>query len=324
MIKKNGREALIMNTNFYLQNGHYPPVTEFMETNKLNPQNINLQNTGLQNETESLFYTMSERTMSESKEYPTPTAPAVQISQGSVGPQGPRGITGATGPQGERGATGPQGPVGLQGPQGITGPQGERGATGPQGPQGPVGPQGLQGIAGKTGATGADGKKGEKGERGEKGETGATGATGATGPAGPVATVSASLSSHEEQSFVPPLYDTVKFDRLFAMNQTHLSSNGKLLVIESSGYYIISYGVRATSGSPAYMTLRFNPGGIDDSGKIPLSTDSMTSGTIVRPIGAGTYMGLYVTSADKNAVVTLPSSISYQNAYLTVARIGPY
>ncbi|CDB61749.1 putative uncharacterized protein [Clostridium clostridioforme CAG:132] len=88
---------------------------------------------------------------------------------GPRGPQRPAGPTGAQGAMrprrltGETGPRGPQGPMGLPGPQGIAGNTGATGSQGPQGPQGAAGPQGIQGPQGLAGVTGPMGPTGPTG-----------------------------------------------------------------------------------------------------------------------------------------------------------------
>lgn len=74
------------------------------------------------------------------------SAITVQVTQGTTGPQGPKGDTGATGPQGPKGDTGATGPAGPTGPAGA---DGAPGATGPKGDQGDPG-QGVP-VGGTTG-----------------------------------------------------------------------------------------------------------------------------------------------------------------------------
>lgn len=108
------------------------------------------------------------------------------------------------------------------------------------------------------------------------------------------------------------------------MNNITLSPNGRYAIIGVEGLYLIQFGVLASIGQPAIATISFTPGGIDGSGTIPLTANAMTTGSIVRKIGAQTYVGLYVHAADNNTTVTIPATTSFSNAYLTIARIGPY
>lgn len=70
---------------------------------------------------------------------------------GLPGPQGIAGNTGATGSQGPQGPQGAAGPQGIQGPQGITGATGPQGPQGITGATGPQGPQGITGITAPPG-----------------------------------------------------------------------------------------------------------------------------------------------------------------------------
>lgn len=103
-----------------------------------------------------------------------------------------------------------------------------------------------------------------------------------------------------------------------------LSNNNRFIIVETAGLYLIEYGVRAAAGVPAIATVNFTPGGIDNSGKIPLSPNVMVSGSITRRMGAQTWFGLRVDTTDNNTPVTLPAASGFSNAYLTVTRVGPY
>lgn len=87
---------------------------------------------------------------------------------------------------------------------------------------------------------------------------------------------------------------------------------------------MIEYGVMATRRTPALCTISFTPGGFDNSGKIPLAANTMVSGSIIRRMGAQTYVGLHIDSADNNTTVSIPATREYSNAFLTISYIGPY
>ena len=82
--------------------------------------------------------------------------------------------------------------------------------------------------------------------------------------------------------------------------------------------------MRATTGTPGYCTVSFTPGGYDVAGRVPLTANTMVSGSIISRLGAQTWVGLHVAAADNNTPVSLPATPDYRNAYLTITRIGPY
>lgn len=125
-------------------------------------------------------------------------------------------------------------------------------------------------------------------------------------------------------TFTAPNYGVVSFDQEGVINHMELSAQRRFVIVEQAGLYLINYGVRATTGTPGFCTISYNPGGHDEAGKIPLSANTMVSGSMVRNLGAQTYVGLAVDSADNNTPVTLPASTSYSNAYLDVTLVGPY
>lgn len=242
-----------------------------------------------------------------------PTGP--QGPTGPPGPEGPRGSTGATGSAGVPGPPGPQGAQGETGPRGMHGFMGPVGPTGPRGATGPSGPPGTQGPPGPTGITGATGPRGLTGAKGDTGSTGATGPTIAAG---------ASVSSHAAQTFTAPNYGLITFDSTGALHDMTLSANRQNIIIGTSGLYLIEYGVYSSNGTPGYFTILFTPSGFDNGGKIPLTANTMVTGAIVRRMGAGTYVGLHIDAADNNTPIRIPATTAYNNAFLTISRIGPY
>lgn len=133
-----------------------------------------------------------------------------------------------------------------------------------------------------------------------------------------------SVSSRAAQSFTAPGFGIVTFDHIGALHGTQLVSGNQYIEVEEPGLYLIEYGVRATTGAPAYTTITFLPGGTDDSGKVPLTANTMVGGSIVRRMGALTRVSLRVDNADNNTTVTLAASTAFSNAYLNVTRVGPY
>lgn len=136
--------------------------------------------------------------------------------------------------------------------------------------------------------------------------------------------VAGSVSSRAAQTFTAPGYGIVTFDHIGALHGTQLVAGNQYLEVEEPGLYEISYGVLSSIGAPAYATITFLPGGTDDSGKVPLSANTLVSGTIVRRMGALTRVSLRVDNANNNTTVPLPATPNYSNAYLNVTRVGPY
>ena len=103
-----------------------------------------------------------------------------------------------------------------------------------------------------------------------------------------------------------------------------LAANNQFVIVETAGLYLIEYGVMATTRTPGLCTIAFTPGGIDQSGRIPLAANVLVTGSIVRRMGAQTRVSLHLDSADNNSPVTLPATTAYCNAFITVTRVGPY
>lgn len=108
---------------------------------------------------------------------------------------------------GERGPAGLPGIPGEQGPQGPVGPPGAPGSAGPPGETvtGPPGPVGARGADGSSGASGADGAPGPAGEQGPPGDAGPMGFT---GPAGADGRGIASLTCHDDGSWLVTYADS--------------------------------------------------------------------------------------------------------------------
>lgn len=254
---------------------------------------------------------------------PGPRGPAgPEGPAGMEGPAGQRGPLGPEGPMGPSGPMGPEGAVGPRGPAGSEGPAGPRGTVGPQGPAGPEGPAGPQGPMGPEGPVGPQGLVGPEGPAGPQGFAGPEGPAGPQGPAGPVITAGGSLASHGAQSFTAPNYGLTAFDQVDALNGVSISSNSRFVIVDIPGLYLINYGVFSSNGRPGICTISFNPGGIDSGGSVPLTANSMVSGSIIRAIPVTTYLGLYVYSADNNTTINIPAAERFINAYLTITRIG--
>ena len=159
---------------------------------------------------------------------------------------------------------------------------------------------------------------------GPQGPEGPQGPPGPQGEPGPTVTASISLSSHAQQTFSAPNYGTVQFDQAAEMNNVTLSPSGKFAIVQIAGLYLIEYGVRSSTGLPGICTISFNPGGIDQSGAIALSPNTLVTGSIIRRILPQTFVALRIESTDLNSTITLPGSTSYSNAFLAISRIGPY
>lgn len=159
---------------------------------------------------------------------------------------------------------------------------------------------------------------------GPPGPQGIPGPPGEAGPPGPDFAISASLSNRNTQTFTAPNYGSVSFSQVHEVNGMDIRSNNRYVVVQTPGLYLINYGLRATTGTPGLAAITFMPYGFDDASRIPLTANSMVSGSIVRRLGAYTQIALSVESADNNTPVTIPASTGYANAYLTIVRVGPY
>ena len=159
---------------------------------------------------------------------------------------------------------------------------------------------------------------------GPQGPAGPQGAPGPQGDPGPTIAATASLSSNAQQVFSPPNYRPVQFDQALELNNITLSSSGRFAIIQIPGLYLFEYGVRSSTGLPGTCTISFSPGGIDQGGTIALSANTLVTGSIIRRIAIQSFVGLHIDSTDNNSSITLPASEDYSNAFLTIARIGPY
>lgn len=101
------------------------------------------------------------------------------------------------------------------------------------------------------------------------GPAGSVGTTGATGATGPVIGAAASLSSHTQQTFTPPLYGSVSYDSTGALHNMSLAANNQFVIVETAELYLIEYGVMATTGTPGLCTIAFAPGGHRSKRKNP-------------------------------------------------------
>jgi hypothetical protein len=243
---------------------------------------------------------------------------------GPAGPQGasgPSGATGPAGPMGGTGATGPAGPQGASGPSGATGPAGPMGgtgATGPAGPQGvsgPTGPSGPAGPSGPSGATGTTGPSGPSGSLGASGPSGPSGPTGQAGPAGPTGPAFGGTAV-QVQSTGQVFSDTAN-GSLVVFGATDFNSgflvapNG-VLTVQTSGTYIIEYGLTTSLGVNANgtaYTFGVNLNSIPAGGSfatgvaIPPGTDTTQSfienvhWSSIKILAAGTTIGVTATSS---------------------------
>ncbi|MFR9190749.1 MAG: hypothetical protein ACLVL7_11395 [Anaerotruncus massiliensis (ex Togo et al. 2019)] len=64
--------------------------------------------------------------------------------------------------------------------------------------------------------------------------------------------------------------------------------------------------MRATTGTPGYCTVSFTPGGYDVAGRVPLTANTMVSGSIISRLGAQTWVGLHVATTDNNTPYPSP------------------
>ena len=272
---------------------------------------------------------------------------------GATGSQGPQGPQGAAGPQGSQG---PQGPQGATGPQGIQGPQGITGATGPQGPQGitgATGPQGPQGITGITGTTGPQGLAGVTGPMGPTGPTGAaatiTIGTVTTCDPGTEATVTNSGTTEEAVfDFVIPrgkpggggapevlaTVDTItqptSANGALIFNETPLVSGTAIthtagspdVPITQTGIYQAFFTGTALIDEgttiPSTLTVRLTLNETPITGAVARHTFTASNEEVTLSINAP----FPVTGTGTLKVVTRDAGYSFENASLTIIRLG--
>ena len=278
---------------------------------------------------------------------------------GETGPRGPQGPMGLPGPQGIAGNTGatgsqgPQGPQGAAGPQGIQGPQGITGATGPQGPQGITGATGPQGPQGITGTTGPQGLAGVTGPMGLTGPTGAaatiTIGTVTTGDPGTEATVTNSGTTEEAVfDFVIPrgkpggggapevlaTVDTItqptSANGALIFNETPLVSGTSIthtagspdVPITQTGIYQAFFTGTALIAEgttiPSTLTVRLTLNETPITGAVARHTFTASNEEVTLSINAP----FPVTGPGTLKVVTRDAGYSFENASLTIIRLG--
>lgn len=222
----------------------------------------------------------------------------------------PTGATGATGD------TGPTGATGDIGPTGATGDTGSTGATGAVGPTGPTGATGDVGPAGATGATGAVGPTGPTGATGDIGPTGATGATGATGSLASALYV----DLHTDQTVTAS--SAIAFAELDSSYGTDISwsiVNPTDIVISTSGYYLITFGVVLQAGN-GLMQLAIN-GTPDPDIILVCGAGNVTSSiTFNYPLNAGDVVT--IINAHGHSETISPGPDPATCAFINVVKIA--
>ena len=266
---------------------------------------------------------------------------------GETGPRGPQGPMGLPGPQGIAGNTGATGSQGPQGPQGITG------ATGPQGPQGITGTTGPQGPQGITGTTGPQGLAGVTGPMGLTGPTGAaatiTIGTVTTGDPGTEATVTNSGTTEEAVfDFVIPrgkpggggapevlaTVDTItqptSANGALIFNETPLVSGTSIthtagspdVPITQTGIYQAFFTGTALIAEgttiPSTLTVRLTLNETPITGAVARHTFTASNEEVTLSINAP----FPVTGPGTLKVVTRDAGYSFENASLTIIRLG--
>ena len=266
---------------------------------------------------------------------------------GETGPRGPQGPMGLPGPQGIAGNTGATGSQGPQGPQGITG------ATGPQGPQGITGATGPQGPQGITGTTGPQGLAGVTGPMGPTGPTGAaatiTIGTVTTGDPGTEATVTNSGTTEEAVfDFVIPrgkpggggapevlaTVDTItqptSANGALIFNETPLVSGTSIthtagspdVPITQTGIYQAFFTGTALIAEgttiPSTLTVRLTLNETPITGAVARHTFTASNEEVTLSINAP----FPVTGPGTLKVVTRDAGYSFENASLTIIRLG--
>ena len=266
---------------------------------------------------------------------------------GETGPRGPQGPMGLPGPQGIAGNTGatgsqgPQGPQGAAGPQGIQGPQGITGATGPQGPQGITGTTGPQGLAGVTGPMGLTGPTGAAAT--------ITIGTVTTGDPGTEATVTNSGTTEEAVfDFVIPrgkpggggapevlaTVDTItqptSANGALIFNETPLVSGTSIthtagspdVPITQTGIYQAFFTGTALIAEgttiPSTLTVRLTLNETPITGAVARHTFTASNEEVTLSINAP----FPVTGPGTLKVVTRDAGYSFENASLTIIRLG--
>jgi hypothetical protein len=212
---------------------------------------------------------------------------------------------------------GPQGQQGIKGDTGPTGPQGQQGPQGAQGPEGPLGPQGLQGI---------------QGPQGDSGATGPQGIQGIPGQAYPFNT--AEYINRTGQSIAPANIrnSRVEFpDPLLTINPKVTPIDSSRFEVVETGFYriyykFIAYRFSATAPVGTYFFSIYK-----DNTELYPQTTMLAHFTIngdyetvqdehLTNCTAGTELSVRCTSY----AGTLPTSFSYELAYIQFEKIADY
>lgn len=280
-------------------------------------------------------------------------------AQGAMEPRRLTGETGPRGPQGPMGLPGPQGIAGNTGATGSQGPQGPQGAAGPQGIQGPQGPQGITGATGPQGPQGITGTTGPQGLAGVTGPMGLTGPTGAaatitigtvtTGDPGTEATVTNSGTTEEAVfDFVIPrgkpggggapevlaTVDTItqptSANGALIFNETPLVSGTSIthtagspdVPITQTGIYQAFFTGTALIAEgttiPSTLTVRLTLNETPITGAVARHTFTASNEEVTLSINAP----FPVTGPGTLKVVTRDAGYSFENASLTIIRLG--
>ena len=170
---------------------------------------------------------------------------------------------------------------------------------GPQGPMGPIGPPGPTGATGPAGPTGA---------------TGPAGPTGPIGPPGPAFNTFASFYNPNAQ--VITTGTPVSLNSVVVTNNITLANNA--LTVDSSGAYIISYGINFATGAVAGNNIFLSVNGSPIVGtERQISANAETSSTTIMLLSAGSTLTLMPT-ADGLTV----SGTGALSAHLSLTRIA--
>ncbi len=233
---------------------------------------------------------------------------SLQNGQGPVGPAGPAGIAG------------PIGPVGPSGPSGPTGPSG--GPPGPAGPPGPVGPAGNVGSVGPAGPAGP------------------AGVPGPVGPTGPPGTALPSLINITDYGAfsarivvsTPVFQDAVlggwnneySFPFTGIVGGAGFSAATGTWICGVSGYYLVSYSVRATNAQVAFCFKNVTSGIIlatASSSMTNYSNDCFCQFSSVFYLTQPSTYGL-VPTAGCNALPSIDGSQYIGATRFSITRIG--
>ena len=227
---------------------------------------------------------------------------------GATGPQGPQGITGTTGPQGPQGITG------------TTGPQGLAGVTGPMGPTGPTGAAATITIG--TVTTGDPGTEATVTNSGTTEEAvfdfviprGKPGGGGAPEVLATVDTITQPTSANGALIFnETPLVSGTSI--------THTAGSPDVPITQTGIYQAFFTGTALIAEGttiPSTLTVRLTLNETPITGAVARHTFTASNEEVTLSINAP----FPVTGPGTLKVVTRDAGYSFENASLTIIRLG--